>query len=709
MDGSLLIGTHTLDLVRGRVDGPGASCSLTPLEALFLAYLARRMDTVVPKEDLLREVWGYAKNVRSRAVDATLIRVRSKLEGTGIAIEAVWGRGLQLTVDEPPPAPQEPVARERSALIGRDALLEQLASLTARPGVVSVWGPPGVGKTALVRALDDVWVLAGEGDRSIEQELCSRLGCTASEIPTALGRIRARIAIDDAESRSAGELELARSWGEHAAVVLIGTRRHPARAEPGGPGSAAELRVEPLDSGAATQLLARRSGLPTSTCAPLVGQTDCLPRQIELLAQAIGFVGAEAVAELGSGVFPAMESAVEVLWGELDASQRAVLGAVSIFHDRFDLIAAARVSDSTPHAVLPVLQGLYERSLVQGDHGVFRLLAPVRAVATRYRDPGVESRFHAYCGWLLEDNARGGPRWHRHVDDLLGVLRVTEGALAAEVGVMCAEAAVYPGGPDLGAHHGPERRPLVLALMVLTYAFNKRDDEARRLLPLIEAPLDDPSSELVRRAARLRWDPEPLPLDPLGPHVSVALYAATFSLAAAGGWMPSGEACVQLATLGERAGYPAVALAMYSFASAVARRAGDPAWIDLGRRGGQECRFTVELRRDDPAAAARVAAASFEVERNHLVRVELAGMQAVALLLDGRRDEAEAVVDRYAPRAGFYLQLANVVLGRIPEIDNPIRQQWVDLARRGELEEPGHTTGDVGFVFARVLTRLPVP
>ncbi|MCB9678061.1 MAG: winged helix-turn-helix domain-containing protein [Alphaproteobacteria bacterium] len=698
MDSAVAIGTHTLDLVRGRLDGPGTAIPLTQLEALFLAYLARRTDTVVPKDELLREVWGYAANVRSRAVDATLVRMRSKLEGTGIAIDVLWGRGLQLSVDAPAPV----IAPAAPSLPGREEVLGALAPMLEVPGLVSLWGPPGVGKTAVARALPGVWMLVGEGERSIEQELCTRLGCAPAEIPVALARARPRLAVDDAEARTSGELELLRGWAEHTGVLLIGTRRRPGRAD---------LRLEPLGAEAATAMLAALTEQPAAQCAPLVAHTDGLPRQIELLAQAVRFVGPEAAAELGAGAFPAMEAAVGVLWAGLDDGERAVLGAVSIFRDRFDLVAAARVADTTPHAVLPVLQRLYELSLLQGDRGVFRLLAPVRVVASRYRPEGVQQRFEAFCRWLLEDNARGGDRWRRHLADLLDVLRTAEGALAAEVGVMCVEASIHAGAEaDLGAQHGPERRPLVIALMLTTHALHGRFDEAQRLLPLIAEPLADPAAEVVRRAALRRWDPDAPPFEALASRVSVALYAAAFTLAAATGWVPPVDACLHLAALGEQAGYVAVARAMYTYSSAAARRAGDPAWLDLGRRGGLECRVVVELRRGDVARAAEVAAALLDVERDHILRLELAGMLALALLLDDRRPEALEVVDRYGRSpVAHYLQLAALVLGRADTLADPARQGWIESWRRGETVEPGPLHNDARFVYSLVLSRLVAP
>ena len=114
-------------------------------------------------------------------------------------------------------------------------------------------------------------------------------------------------------------------------------------------------------------MLAAKTGLEPERCASLVELTDGLPRQIELLGEAVGFLGVDAVEALEHGAFPTMETAIEGLWADLTDVQRTVLSGVSVFEKSFDLSAAAQIHRETlearkrvlgeehPDALLPLL------------------------------------------------------------------------------------------------------------------------------------------------------------------------------------------------------------------------------------------------------------------------------------------------------------------------------------------------------------------
>ena len=62
------------------------------------AFRAPRPRRVVPKHDLLRDVWGYMAMGATRTVDAHACRLRKKLAGTGRTyIVNVRGVGYRLT------------------------------------------------------------------------------------------------------------------------------------------------------------------------------------------------------------------------------------------------------------------------------------------------------------------------------------------------------------------------------------------------------------------------------------------------------------------------------------------------------------------------------------------------------------------------------------------------------------------------------------
>ena len=77
---SFRVGAAVVDLSAGTVEREGAVHELTPIEVKLLAYLAARPGVVVPREELLSEVWGYREGVRSRTIDSTCLRLRNKLE-----------------------------------------------------------------------------------------------------------------------------------------------------------------------------------------------------------------------------------------------------------------------------------------------------------------------------------------------------------------------------------------------------------------------------------------------------------------------------------------------------------------------------------------------------------------------------------------------------------------------------------------------------
>ncbi len=54
--------------------------SLTPLEAALLRYLIDNENRVVPRDELLEQVWGIASSVETRTVENFIVRLRKHLE-----------------------------------------------------------------------------------------------------------------------------------------------------------------------------------------------------------------------------------------------------------------------------------------------------------------------------------------------------------------------------------------------------------------------------------------------------------------------------------------------------------------------------------------------------------------------------------------------------------------------------------------------------
>ena len=74
------LGTRTVDLRAGTICEGSVTTELTPTEVRLLHYLSQRPGEVVPREELLAEVWGYSPSVRSRTIDTTASRLRNKIE-----------------------------------------------------------------------------------------------------------------------------------------------------------------------------------------------------------------------------------------------------------------------------------------------------------------------------------------------------------------------------------------------------------------------------------------------------------------------------------------------------------------------------------------------------------------------------------------------------------------------------------------------------
>ncbi len=72
--------------------------ALTATEFSLLAYLMRQHDRVVPREELLREVWGYREVVATRTVDVHIAQIRAKFHEIGAVapIRTVHGIGYAI-------------------------------------------------------------------------------------------------------------------------------------------------------------------------------------------------------------------------------------------------------------------------------------------------------------------------------------------------------------------------------------------------------------------------------------------------------------------------------------------------------------------------------------------------------------------------------------------------------------------------------------
>lgn len=70
-------------LPRGGKEGGGAPIRLTEKETSVLKYLYRAEGRIVPREELLRKVWGYKETVLTHTLETHIYRLRAKLRLSG--------------------------------------------------------------------------------------------------------------------------------------------------------------------------------------------------------------------------------------------------------------------------------------------------------------------------------------------------------------------------------------------------------------------------------------------------------------------------------------------------------------------------------------------------------------------------------------------------------------------------------------------------
>jgi two-component system, OmpR family, KDP operon response regulator KdpE len=79
-DPLVTVGDLSIDLARKRVSKAGVDVRLTPTEWAFLELLARNLGRLVPREQVLREVWGPAYEHETHYLRVYAAQLRRKLE-----------------------------------------------------------------------------------------------------------------------------------------------------------------------------------------------------------------------------------------------------------------------------------------------------------------------------------------------------------------------------------------------------------------------------------------------------------------------------------------------------------------------------------------------------------------------------------------------------------------------------------------------------
>lgn len=99
----LRVGELVVEPARRRVTLGGELLTLTPTEFRLLTVLTAHSESVLTRDQLAQEVWGYADASNGRTIDVHVRRLRVKLSGgpvPGPSIVSARGMGYRITADE---------------------------------------------------------------------------------------------------------------------------------------------------------------------------------------------------------------------------------------------------------------------------------------------------------------------------------------------------------------------------------------------------------------------------------------------------------------------------------------------------------------------------------------------------------------------------------------------------------------------------------
>ncbi len=333
--------------------------------------------------------------------------------------------------EQAPPPLTRSTLREREALFGRDALLAQLeATLADNPGVLTLLGPGGVGKTSLLQALAGRLRGRGEAlefvDLSSSTELLSMYSQLAKQLALPLNdgddlgeRLTLRgtrlLLLDNVERLAAllpGPLTTWREQAPELQVVL--TSRVPLE-----PSQGISLTIPPLDLPSALELLearvcqARHGRLigaeEEPALAQIAGALGGSPLALEMAAaQADLYALQDLAAALqqhplrleAPSTAPArhrsLRSNLELSWALLKPDLRETIEALAVFEGAFTLSDAERLlGEMKPNHLPGDARALLQRGLLhRADSDQLSLETSLRLFARERWSDARRSQLH---------------------------------------------------------------------------------------------------------------------------------------------------------------------------------------------------------------------------------------------------------------------------------------------------------------------------
>ena len=285
----------------------------------------------------------------------------------------------------------------------RDDLARLEAACARRRGAVTVWGPPGIGKTRLAielcRKTSRAWFCDLSSARDV-RDVCgvvlAAIGRSASPVdPAVVGRALASlgdgvVVLDNFEHLTTLANETIGAWAIAApSLAVVVTSRERTRLEGEDAHELAPLRDE------AVALFLDRAGIERADDATLaiVERLEGVPLAIELAAARVDVLGTNGLLSRLArpldvlDVRGALQRAIDASFHLLNEVEKRTLARCAVFRGPFSVEDAEEVIATTGSsaAVLDVLQTLRDRSLVRcvsdGRATRFQLFETIRAHA----------------------------------------------------------------------------------------------------------------------------------------------------------------------------------------------------------------------------------------------------------------------------------------------------------------------------------------
>lgn len=424
-DPVLHLGERRVLLDRLRVSGPEGETPLTPREAALLRTLARA-EGPVSRRTLLTEVWDYHPDVETRAVHHTVTRLRRKLEDDpGRPRHLITVRGLGYTLRTTRPETRDGLP----SFHGRAQELATLRQACSRPGVVSVVGPGGVGKTRLVTALTTTWpgpwrFVRAEGfvdEEGLRHGIGEAIGASARNLGPALAsRGPWLLVLDNLEQVLESASRLVADLGAHAPeLTLLTTSRRPLDL-PGEKvldlGGLDEVDALALfrDRASAVRPLTASAELAPADLQAVVAAADGMPLALELAASRLRLLSLpDLVRRMHHDIrvlstpdpkrpvrHRSLDAALGGTWDGLPEQARHTLACISLVRGDLTLDAAEFVAGGS---ALDALDQLARDGLLRRHEDHLHVLVPIRTFArTRLDDTpdrGREAR-DRHAAWM---------------------------------------------------------------------------------------------------------------------------------------------------------------------------------------------------------------------------------------------------------------------------------------------------------------------